>query len=367
MKIASIEVYEHILTYAHGEYVMSSGRAATSQVSTLVRVVTDEGLDGWGETCPLDGTYLPTFAAALRQAIAAMGRHLVGLDPRNINAIGTKMSATLMGFEAAKSAIDLACWDVSGKSLGVPVSALLGGVLQESFPLYEAVPLATPEAMAAFIAERRAVGIACFQVKVGNDPGDDVARAEAAADVAGDCTLICDSNGGWTVDQAITAVRGMADLPIYVEQPCRTTAASAQVRRVTNLPFVMDESIALASDLATAVETVAPSAINLKLSRLGGISAVRRMRDNVVALDLSVCLEDTWGGDIVTAAVAHLAATTPARHLLSTSFFNDWTNEHVAHTRPQSVNGRGSAPAGPGLGVEVDASQLGEPLFIISN
>lgn len=365
MKIAAIEVYEHVLTYAHGEYVMSSGRAATRQVSTLVRVVTDEGLDGWGETCPLDGTYLPTFAAALRQAVAEFGKHLLGLDPRNVNHIQATMSKTLMGFEAAKSAIDLACWDLLGKSLGVPVSGLLGGVLQDSFPLYEAVPLAAPKAMAEFIDARRAEGIACFQVKVGNEPLDDIARAKAAADIAADCILICDSNGGWSVDQAIVAVRGMADLPVYVEQPCRTTAASAQVRRVTTLPMVMDESILLASDLVSAVETVAPSAVNLKLSRLGGITGVRRMRDLAIDLDLSVCLEDTWGGDIVTAAVAHLAATTPQKHLLSTSFFNDWTNEHVASNRPQSVSGRGSAPSGPGLGIDVDVSTLSQPLFVI--
>ena len=74
-------------------------------------------------------------------------------------------------------------------------------------------------------------------------------------------------------------------------------------------------------------------------------------------------IEDTWGGDIVTAAVSHLAASTPADTLFTVSFMNDWTNEHIAGHQPHSQDGFGSAPTGPGLGVEVDLAALGAPLF----
>ncbi len=90
------------------------------------------------------------------------------------------------------------------------------------------------------------------------------------------------------------------------------------------------------------------------------------MRDLAVGLGMTVSIEDTWGGDIVTAAVAHLAANTAADDLLSVSFFNDWTNEHVATVGPTSHAGRGRATTAPGLGVEVDLTALGEPLFTIS-
>src|SRR3712207_2831583 len=72
LRITRIEVYGYDLTYAFGEYVMSSGRGARAQASTLVRVLTDEGVEGWGESCPLAGTYLPTFAGAVRTAIAEL-------------------------------------------------------------------------------------------------------------------------------------------------------------------------------------------------------------------------------------------------------------------------------------------------------
>jgi L-alanine-DL-glutamate epimerase-like enolase superfamily enzyme len=89
------------------------------------------------------------------------------------------------------------------------------------------------------------------------------------------------------------------------------------------------------------------------------------MRDLMQELNLMVSIEDMWCGDIITAAVSHIAASTRPESLLMTSFFNDWTDGHVAGYQPRSVNGRGSAPAGPGLGITVDAAALGTPLFTV--
>jgi L-alanine-DL-glutamate epimerase-like enolase superfamily enzyme len=78
-------------------------------------------------------------------------------------------------------------------------------------------------------------------------------------------------------------------------------------------------------------------------------------------------IEDSWGGDIVTAAVAHLAAGTPVDALFAVSFMNDWTTEHVAGYKPRSSGGFGPVPTGPGLGIDVDVAALGEPLFVVGN
>ena len=346
MKIIGIDVFEHRLSYAHGQYAMSGGRVATHQSSTIVRIRTDEGLDGWGESCPLGANYLPMFAGGTRAAIAELAPSLVGMDPRETLAIHHVMADHLRGFHDAKSSLDIACWDILGKSVSLPISVLLGGVLEESFPLYEAVPLAPPAEMAAFIDERRAAGIDCFQVKVGNQPLEDAARARAAVDAAPGSRLICDANGGWRLQDAVVAVQAMRDLPVYVEQPCETLEDSARVRRVTDLPLVLDECVVTASDLDRARDVAGAGSVNLKLSRVGGITPMRQLRDQAVGLGMTVSLEDTWGGDIVTAAVAHLAATTAADDLLSTSFFNTWTNEHVAAVGPFAHDGLGSAPTG---------------------
>ena len=118
--------------------------------------------------------------------------------------------------------------------------------------------------------------------------------------------------------------------------------------------------------LIRAVREGGAGAFNLKVSKVGGLTKAKLMRDLGQELGLQITIEDTWGGDIVSATSAHLAASTRENALLSVSFMNDWTNEHVAGYQPRSSNGFGQAPSGPGLGVEVDASVLGRPMFSVS-
>jgi len=363
MKIKQIEIYGHQLTYAHGEYVMSGGRAATHQESTLARIITDNGLEGWGETATLAGTYLPTFYGSTRAALAELAPQLIGQDPCNITQINQRMHASLLGQLNAKSALEMACWDLFGKRLGVPLSTLLGGVQNKTFPLYEAVPLASPERMADYVVKRGKAGIRRFQLKVGNDPYEDAARCAHVMKVAqDDMLIIADSNGGWNLQAATQAVRLMHDLDLYLEQPCRETADCAIIRSLTTLPMVMDESIVTADDLYRAKYEVKAASLNIKIGRVGGIAATVAMRNLAQSVGMTFCIEDMWGGDIVSAAVAHIAATCLPENLLHASFFNDWTNEHVASYQPRSQNGFGSAPTAPGLGIEVDISTLGAPL-----
>lgn len=366
MKIKMCEVYGYTLSYAHGEYIMSGGRTATRQLSTVLRLVTDNEMEGWGEVSTLAGTYLPTFTGGTRAALQELAGGIIGLDPRNISRVWQVMDTQLLGQQSAKSAIDIACWDLLGKSVNLPVAALLGGVLQENFPLYEAVPLGSPAAMVDFVAKRSAAGIRTFQLKVGNNPYEDAERVrEVAAAAEPGTTIVADSNGGWTLQNALIAVKAMDGLDVYVEQPCRDQEDCALVKATTALPMVVDESVVHVADLYHAKYRAGAGSVNLKLSRLGGITPLATMRDLAQSLGLSVTIEDTWGGDITTAATAQLAASTRPELMLSTSFFNTWTNEHVARNPPRSANGRGIAPTGPGLGIDVDLAHLGQPLFSV--
>jgi cis-L-3-hydroxyproline dehydratase len=366
VKIVGVDAFGYEVRYAHGEYVMSGGRAAVTQTGTLVRLRTDDGLDGWGEITPLGSTYLPTFTDGVRTALRFLAPHLLGLDPANISAVTRVMDAVLMGHQYAKSPVDIACWDLRGQAVGLPVAALLGGVLQEDFPVYEAVPLGPPEAMASFVRRRREAGINRFQLKVGNDPHDDAARTRAVVETAAEDTIvIADSNGGWNLLDARIAMNAMAGLPVFVEQPCRTTEDSVLAARGSRLPLVLDESIVTLADVYEAKHAAGVSSINVKLSRVGGLTGAARMRDVMQELNLMVSVEDMWGGDVITAAVSHIAATTRPESLLMTSFMNDWTDGHLAGHQPRAAGGRGSAPTGPGLGIDVDASALGEPLFSV--
>jgi L-alanine-DL-glutamate epimerase-like enolase superfamily enzyme len=358
VRIARVDVYGYDLRYAHGEYVMSGGRTVTSLPSTVVRIETDEGVAGWGETCPLGSTYLESFAGGARAALRELAPVLVGVE---ISDAQLAMDAALRGHAYAKAAVDIACWDVLGRSLGVPVSTLLGGVRAADFPLYVAIPLGPVADMVAHVREERERGIRRFQLKLGADPREDAARVRAVLEATADGELvIADANGGWRLADAVIAARALEGLDrVYFEQPCPTLEECLAVRARTTLPMILDEVI---PDVRALLRG-SMEGVNLKLGRVGGLTRGRLMRDLGVELGLRFTVEDSWGGDLTTAAVAQMAATTPPDALLMASFMNDWTLDHIAGYAPRSRDGRGSAPTGPGLGVEVDAEALGEPLI----
>ena len=130
--IDRIDVYGYDLTYAHGDYVMSSGRVVNVLPSTVVRITTRDGVEGFGEACPLGSTYLPAFAEGVRAALRELAPALVGVDAGNLAAVTERMDATLRGQEPAKSALDVACWDILGRATGRSVATLLGGALQRT-------------------------------------------------------------------------------------------------------------------------------------------------------------------------------------------------------------------------------------------
>ena len=368
MRIARVDVFGYDLTYVHGRYVMSGGRVIESLPSTVVRITTDDGVEGFGETCPLGPAYLPAHGAGARAALHELAPALLGLDPREPSVVCDRMDAALLGHAYAKSALDVACWDVLGRAAGVPVCTLLGGRRNESFPLYIAVPLGPVDEMAAYVEARRAEGIHRFQLKLGADPHEDAARVRAVLDATTDEDIvIADANGGWRLSDAVVAARLLDGLDrVWFEQPCPTLEECLTVRRHTTLPMILDESIDGVATLLRAWQERSLEGINLKISKVGGLTRARQLRELAETLGISLTIEDTWGGDVVTAAVAHLAASVRPELLFTVSFMNDWTNEHVAGHEPRSRDGVGAAPSAPGLGIEVDVAALGEPLFSVA-
>lgn len=245
MKISRIDVYHFELTYVHGVYTMSGGREITALPSTLVRVTGEDGTLGWGEVCPLGSTYLPAHAEGARAALKLLAPALIGVDATNFAAVNDAMDAALMGYRYAKSPIDVACWDLTGKVRGASIVEMLGGIRQTSFPLYFAVPLGSPAAMSDYVQARRAEGIHRFQLKIGGDPITDAARAGHIIENTGpEDIVVGDANCGWRVNDAIIAARGMQDLPrFYFEQPCPTMEECIEVRKHTTLPMVYDEVV----------------------------------------------------------------------------------------------------------------------------
>lgn len=366
MKITKISVYQVDLPLREGSYKWSGGKAVTVFDSTIVAVETDAGLVGHGEVCPLGPFYLPAYARGVRAGIGELGPHLLGEDPRQLERLNRRMDAALKGHPYVKSAIDIACWDILGQVSGLPVCVLLGGRYGEDFGLYRAISQESPEAMAGKVAGYRAEGYRRFQLKVGGDPDTDIERIRAvAAKLQPGDRLIADANTGWLMHEAMRVVRAVKDVDVYIEQPCLSYEECLSVRRHTDHPFVLDEVMDGLDALLRGQSDHAMDVVNIKISKFGGLTKARQARDLCVSLGLAMTLEDSWGGDITTAAIAHLAHSTPPEFLFTTTDFNSYVTVSTAEGAPRRVNGRMSSSTAPGLGVKPRMDVLGKPVFAV--
>lgn len=367
VRIRRIAAYRVELPLREGRYAWAGGKAVEVFDSTIVRVETDAGLAGHGEVCPLGPAYLPAYAAGVRAGLAELAPGLLGEDPLAVGALNRRMDALLKGHPYVKAGIDMACWDLLGQAAGLPVATLLGGRQGPAVVLYRAISQDTPERMAERVAGYRAEGYRRFQLKVGGDPDEDVRRIRAvAAILAPGDVLIADANTGWLPHQALRVARGVRDLDLYLEQPCLTYEECLAVRRHTDHPCVLDESMDGLGMVLRGHADRAMDVINLKLSKVGGLTRAREIRDVCVALGIAMIVEDTWGGDIVTAAIAHLAHSTPPAHLLAATDFNSYVTVRTADGAPERVEGRMAAPTAPGLGVRPRPEVLARPVLDVS-
>ena len=364
MKITAIRAYQVDLPLHEGSYKWSGGNAVSVFDSTVVAVDTDAGLTGWGEICPLGPAYLPAYARGARAGIAELAPQLLGADPLALGALNERMDGAMRGHAYVKSAIDMACWDLLGKASGLPVATLMGGHVGEDFALYRAISQESPAQMAKKIDKYRKEGYRKFQLKVGGDPDTDIARIKAAAAVltTGD-VLIADANTGWTQHAAVRVADAVRDVDVYIEQPCMTYEQCLAVRRLTSRPFVLDEVVDGIDMVVRGVADHAMDVINLKISKVGGLTRARQIRDLCVSLGIAMTIEDTWGGDITTAAIAHLAHSTPERFLFSSTDFNSYVTVAFADGAPQRQHGRLAASHAPGLGVKPKMKVLGKPVL----
>jgi L-alanine-DL-glutamate epimerase-like enolase superfamily enzyme len=364
MKITRIAAYRVDLPLHEGRYNWSNANTVAVFDSTVVRIETDAGITGWGEVCPLGAAYLPSYPEGARTGLRELAPRLVGEDPLALGPLNRRMDALMRGHPYVKSALDVACWDILGKATGQPLVTLLGGRHGADVELYRAISQDSPERMAERVAEYRGQGYAKFQLKVGGDALTDIARIRAvAARLQPRDVLIADANTGWTTHEALRVADAVRDIDLYIEQPCPSYEECLTVRRRTARPFILDEVMDSAAMVVRGFADGGMDAVNLKISRVGGLTRAREIRDLCVALGLPMIVEDTWGGDIVTATIAHLAHSTPEEFRFAATDFNSYVTKSIAEGAPQRANGRMAAPSLPGLGIEPIPAALGEPVL----
>jgi L-alanine-DL-glutamate epimerase-like enolase superfamily enzyme len=364
MKITRVSAYRVELPLHEHVYNWSGGKSVSMFDSTVVQIETDAGLVGYGEACPLGSVYLPSYAAGIRSGLAELAPHLIGADPTQLGPINLLMDSRLKGHPYVKSPVDVACWDILGQATGQSVCTLLGGRYGDAVTLYRAISCEAPDIMAQKVSGYRADGYRRFQLKVGFGADTDIERIRAVSKMLkpGD-RLVADANTGWLPHEALRVVKAVQDVDVYIEQPCLSYEECLGVRQHCHLPFILDEVIADTGTLIRAKADQATDVVNLKISRLGGITKTKLARDLCVDLGLAMTLEDTWGGDIVTASIAHLAHSTPEEFRFTSTDFNSYVSLSIAEGAPKRLNGTMAASTAAGLGIKPRMDILGKPVL----
>ncbi|KAJ4115313.1 hypothetical protein NW768_011165 [Fusarium equiseti] len=347
MQIKDVTVFTYSANYRYGTYSVSHGRLAKGHKSIVVRICSDDGFGGWAETASLGSDYL---ASSYNGELAAIHEFIprdMGLDPRSPAAI---------------------CNDILGKSLGLPTAVLFGGRLTKSPRVFCVIGIRDPDAEVKQAQDELAKGAVTMQLKAGDDPVADSKRVKGVGATLPDHVIIrVDANGGWTMDQALTFTRAIGqDIPVGLEQPCRTLSDCAELGRRTGLPIMLDERIITVADLFAAHAAGGITGVNIKPPRVGGLTKACTIRDVAAAIDMVIDCDDTWGGALATVQNVLLATTTPDHRLRTVDLMSEWIEPSIADIPRMGADGRVTASSRPGNGYErIHTDLLGKTLFQI--
>lgn len=363
MKITEIHVYAHDLPVRNGPYTMANARVWALD-TTLVKIVTDSGLVGWGETCPVGPTYQPHHAKGARAALEEMAPGLIGSRLHPV-ALRRRMDGLLNGHRYAKAAVDIAAHDLLGKAWGVRVADLLGGAVTENVPSYYATGVGEPEEIARIAAEKVAEGYPRLQVKIGGRPVEvdiEVLRRVWEVVRGKGVRLAADGNRGLPTRDALRLSRECPDIPFVMEQPCNSIEEIAAIRGQLHHGLYIDEA---GEDLAMVIRAAGQGlcdGFGMKVTRIGGLQQMAAFRDICEARTLPHTCDDAWGGDIIAAACTHIGATVSPRLMEGVWLAQPYIEGNYDKTGVNIVGGHIKLPEGPGLGVVPEDGIFGAPV-----
>ncbi|TIO74095.1 mandelate racemase/muconate lactonizing enzyme family protein [Mesorhizobium sp.] len=366
MRVERINVYTTELPVKGGLYRMASADVESLD-STLIEIVTDVGLVGWGETCPVGPVYQPHHALGARAAIAEIAPGLIGAEIASIRLLAQRMDERLNGHGYAKAAFDMAFLDLLGQKLDVPLSTLLGGALTDRVPAYYSLIVGSPDETARIAADKVKAGYPRLQVKIGGrDLEKDVATVHKVWEAVGyKARIAVDGNRGLTVAAAIHLDRLCHAIPFVFEQPCNTMDEVATLKGRVTHPVYLDESTEDQNAVLRAISLGIADGFGFKVTRLGGLTKMTTVRDLCAIRSLPHTCDDAWGGDIIAAACVHLAATVEPRRMEGVWIAQEYIEGHFDARNPLVIRqGHIAVPQRPGLGVKPEPGTFGKPLAI---
>jgi L-Ala-D/L-Glu epimerase len=357
MKITAIDIYKFDVSLK-SPFRISLG-AVNAANDVLVMVRTDSGLVGLGEACPF-----PPITGETQDTNLSMAKSLrevfIGKDPLAIESLVAEMGAVIHSNPSIVAAYDMALYDILGQAAGLPVFRLLGGD-KATFETDVTTGINTPQAMAANAKEHAGRGYKTLKAKVGLNPDEDIARVQAIREAIGpDVNLRIDANQGWSVPNAIYALRRMEPYRIQlVEQPvvASDTAGLKAVRAESPIPIMADEALFSPADAVKLIKAEACDYFNIKIMKAGGIlNSVRiaHIADGANLRCMVGCMLETRLG--LTAA-AHVVAS--QKNIIFADL--DGNDEHVLDPVLGGMTVKGGVltlPETPGLGCDIDPAFL---------
>lgn len=343
-----------------------SVQAIEHQSYVLVRVRTDDGLEGIGEGVTPGGPWWGGESVETMKVMidTYLAPQLVGESATRTEYLLSKMDRVAAGNNFAKASLEMAFYDLMGKAMGAPVYALLGGLYRESLPSTWALATGKAEADIAEAEEKLATDLhARFKIKVGaREPADDAAHVSAVCEaLRGWAGVTIDPNGAW---DEVTAMRWLpvmeaAGVELF-EQPLPRWNLDGMARLADRLdaPVMADEGVCTPHDALAVVRRGAADVFAVKIPKSGGITNTKKVAAVAEAAGVPCFGGSTLETSVATAASLHVYCTMPNLTEGCELFGPLWLADDIVE-KPIEFRERSAwVPQGPGLGVTLDEDKV---------
>lgn len=364
MKITEVKVFMVKIPYKNPYQTSQNITPAGRHI--VVKIESDAGIDGWGESgiisqrYPLEGATLQGMYVNIKYYL---GPAIIGMNPLEIGKCMDKLEDTLRANYFAKCAIDHALYDLAGKALKVPVYVLLGGLNRNTFGVSRSLPIATPEKTAEAAKRLKDDGYCLLTLKAGIDWEQEVKTAEAVRKAVGDDFPVeVDPNAGYDRTTAFMALRAMVPFNLSaVEQPIAgwDLEGMAALTAAFDVPMVADESVFTVRDAINVVKQKAADVICLKPFKSGGLYISKKIQYIAEAADLTVSTGSMHPFGIGTAAIHHFVASMKNVNAVGYGAPSERFADDIVKSASFKFE-KGTVTLGdePGLGVVVDEEKL---------